>query len=197
MGRLREDHPRLTKQAGPGELTQFAFDPFVGRGDQCWMVPFWQLGGEFHNPEGTKITIANERGIRALEWIMKLFNLQGGWPALEKAQAGSPRRAPLPPEQGLLHVRHLLHQGQRLQQGGPGLQVRLHGLPQPAGGKVANYAGGWAICIPKGAKNRTRIRLHRAPLRARERPKWHTFHLQCRCTCPWPGAPTSPATIPS
>jgi ABC-type glycerol-3-phosphate transport system substrate-binding protein len=61
--------PSLTKPAGPGEVSQFAFDPFFGSGGtQRWLVPFWQLGGEFHNAEGTKVTIANERGIQALEW---------------------------------------------------------------------------------------------------------------------------------
>ena len=40
-----------------------------------WLVPFWQLGGEFNNADGTKITIFNDKGVQALEWCLKLLKI--------------------------------------------------------------------------------------------------------------------------
>jgi multiple sugar transport system substrate-binding protein len=173
--------PALTKQAGPGEVTQFAFDPFVGSGGlQRWMVPFWQLGGEFHNPEGTKITIYNERGIRALDWIMKLFNMQGGWPALEKAQTGvTPQERLFLQNKASYMYATFATKASVFNKEAPDFKFGFMDYPRPAGGKVANYAGGWAICIPKGAKNADAAFAFVEHLYAPENDlKWHTFHLR-------------------
>ena len=58
--------------------------PFIGSGTELtWCVPFWQLGGELLSADGTKVTIDNEKGIQALEWLTKVINLQGGWGPLQ------------------------------------------------------------------------------------------------------------------
>jgi ABC-type glycerol-3-phosphate transport system substrate-binding protein len=173
--------PALTKLAGPGELAQFAFDPFVGSGGtQRWLVPFWQLGGEFHNPEGTKITISNERGIRALEWIVKLLNAQGGWRALEKAQAGvTPIERLLMQNKTSYIDATFATKASLLAKEAPDFKFGFMDYPKPAGGKVANYAGGWAINIPKGAKNPDAAFAFIEHLYLPENDlKWHTFHIR-------------------
>ncbi len=173
--------PALTKQAGPGELSQFAFDPFVGSGGtQRWLVPYWQLGGEFHNPEGTKITINNERGIRALEWIMKLFNAQGGWPALEKAQTGvTPQERLFLQNKASYMYATFSTKASLFNKEDPTFKFGFMDYPRPSGGRVANYAGGWAICIPKGAKNPDAAFSFIEHLYLPENDiNWHTYHLR-------------------
>src|SRR6266542_457923 len=178
---LEKTIPALTKQSGPGELTQFAFDPFLGSGGtQRWLVPFWQLGGEFNNPEGTKITINNDRGIRALEWIVKLFNMQGGWPALDKAQQGvSPVERLFLQNKASYMYATFSTKASLFNKEAPDFKFGYMDYPKPAGGKVANYAGGWAINIPKGAKNPDAAFAFIEHLYAPENDiKWHAFHIR-------------------
>src|SRR5688572_2470392 len=178
---LEKTIPALTKQAGPGELSQWGFDPFLGSGGtQRWLVPFWQLGGEFHNPEGTKITINNDRGIRALEWIVKLLNMQGGWPALEKAQAGvTPVERLFLQNKASYMYATFSTKASVFTKEAPEFKFGFMDYPKRAGGKVANYAGGWAINIPKGAKNPDAAFAFIEHLYLPENDlKWHTFHLR-------------------
>jgi multiple sugar transport system substrate-binding protein len=178
---LEKTIPAMTKQAGPGEVTQWGFDPFLGSGGtQRWLVPFWQLGGEFHNPEGTKITINNERGIRALEWIQKLFNMQGGWPALEKAQMGvTPVERLFLQNKATYMYATFSTKASVFNKEAPDFKFGYMDYPKPAGGKVANYAGGWAINIAKGAKNPdAAFALIEHLYLPENQVKWHTFHLR-------------------
>ena len=46
------------------------------------MVPYWQLGGEIFNDDKTKFTVNNELSVEALTWLMRIYDLQGGWPSI-------------------------------------------------------------------------------------------------------------------
>jgi multiple sugar transport system substrate-binding protein len=178
---LEKTLPSLTKAAGPGEVSQFAFDPFFGSGGtQRWLVPFWQLGGEFHNAEGTKVTIANERGIQALEWCTKLLRAQGGWPALEKAQAGVTPQYRLFLQNGVAYYYDTFsNKAQNFTKEAPDFKFGFMDYPKPPNGKTANYAGGWALCLPKGAKNPEAAFRFMEYLYSPEIDlKWHTYHLR-------------------
>jgi multiple sugar transport system substrate-binding protein len=173
--------PVMTRQVGPEEVSQFAFDPFLGSGGtQRWLVPFWQLGGEVHNPEGTKITIFNDRGIRALEWVQKILTAQGGWPALEKAQAGvTPQERLFLQNKATYLYATVSTKASTFNREAPEFKFGFMDYPKPAGGRVANYAGGWAINIPKGAKNPDAAFALIEHLYLPENDlKWHTAHLR-------------------
>ncbi len=173
--------PALTKQTGPDQLSQFAFDPFFGSGGtQRWLVPFWQLGGEFHTPDGEKITIANDKGIQALEWCNKLLQMQGGWPAIEKAESGANPQYRLFLQNGVTYYYDTFsNKAQNFNREAPDLKFGFMDYPKPPGGKTANYAGGWAICIPKGAKNVDAAFAFIEYLYTPEIDlKWHTYHLR-------------------
>ena len=61
----------------------------------------------------------------------------------------------------------------------PDFKFGFMDYPKPAGGKVANYAGGWAINIPKGAKNPDAAFAFIEHLYLPENDlKWHAFHLR-------------------
>ncbi|HEX2035313.1 MAG TPA: extracellular solute-binding protein [Chloroflexota bacterium] len=178
---LERTLPALTKASGPDQVSQFAFDPFFGSGGtQRWLVPFWQLGGEFHNAEGTKITIANEKGLQALEWCLKVLRLQGGWPALEKAQAGVSPQYRLFLQNGVTYYYDTFsNKAQNFNKEAPDFKFGFMDYPKPTGGKTANYAGGWALCIPKGAKNPLAAFRFIEYLYSPEIDlQWHTYHLR-------------------
>jgi multiple sugar transport system substrate-binding protein len=78
-----------TLQRSGEQITVAGFSPFIGSGVQnLWLVPFWQLGGELLSADGTKVTIANDAGLAAWTWLVKIINQQGGWPALQAFQKG-------------------------------------------------------------------------------------------------------------
>jgi len=73
-----------TTERDGGAVKTAGFHPFIGSGTELtWTVPFWQLGGELLNADGTKVTIDNEKGLQAWEWIVKVVNMQGGWGPLQ------------------------------------------------------------------------------------------------------------------
>ncbi|HVG97953.1 MAG TPA: extracellular solute-binding protein [Chloroflexota bacterium] len=178
---LERTLPSLTKASGPGEVSQFAFDPFFGSGGtQRWLVPFWQLGGEFHSADGSKITIANDRGIQALEWCNKLFKAQGGWPALEKAQTGvTPQYRLFLQNSVSYYYDTFSNKAQNFNREAPDFKFGFMDYPKPPNGKTANYAGGWALCLPKGAKNpEASFRFMEYLYTPEIDLKWHTYHLR-------------------
>jgi multiple sugar transport system substrate-binding protein len=78
-----------TLQRSGDQITVAGFSPFIGSGVQnLWLVPFWQLGGELLSADGAKVTIANDAGLTAWTWLLKIINQQGGWPALQAFQIG-------------------------------------------------------------------------------------------------------------
>ena len=52
-----------------------------------FLLAFTQLGGQLLSADGTRVTINNEPGLKALEWITKVTNAQGGYPAMQQAVA--------------------------------------------------------------------------------------------------------------
>lgn len=137
-----------------GAITRLGFDPFLGSGGRArWLVPFWQLGGEFTTQDDTTVTIDNEKGIQALEFCLKLMNLQGGWPAVEALEKqAAPDALFANGKVGFLYETFSARESSFRRQW-PDLEPGFMDYPLPKGGKPANYAGGWAICMPAGAKN--------------------------------------------
>ena len=80
---LEQTVARTTERDG-GAVKSAGFHPFIGSGTELtWTVPFWQLGGELLSADGTKVTIDNDKGLQALQWLSKVIDLQGGWAALQ------------------------------------------------------------------------------------------------------------------
>lgn len=146
--------PRLTVQPSPGEVTQFAFDPFFGSSSfQTWQIPFWQTGGDFLSADGRKVTIF-EKGVPALEWCLKLLKMQGGWPALQRLQAqfNPTNKAFLAGKASYFHETFAF-KAETMDKEAPGLHVAYMEFPLAPGGKPYGYSGGWSFYIPAGAKS--------------------------------------------
>jgi len=146
---------KTSKQAAPGQISALGFDPFFGSGGkQRWLVPYWQLGGEFNSADGQKITIVNDKAQQALEWCYKLIRNQGGWDAVQAWEKTATADYRLFINGGVANFyATLATKAQSFQKEAPDLPLPVMPYPLPKNGKPATYAGGWAICIPTGAKN--------------------------------------------
>lgn len=78
---------RLYREVEPGRPARTAFHPLRGQSATQWLIPFWQQGGELLSPDGTKVTLNNELGIAALQWVDQVVKAQGGYTALESVGA--------------------------------------------------------------------------------------------------------------
>jgi multiple sugar transport system substrate-binding protein len=174
---------RLSREEAPGKASHLGFGSF---GIQHWMVPFWQLGGETTSADGTKVTINNEFGIKAFEWLESLVRAQGGWAAVTSmnqdyvtswigGRIGYWWANVAAPEQTQAFKDALL----------TGFQYTFGSWPIPKGGRKANYGGShsyvittqskvpeasWAVLenLSSEANNlKFAIRYHRIPIRTR------------------------------
>ena len=146
---------RTYKSSGPGQIDVIGFEPFFGSGGkQRWLVPYWQLGGEFNNPEGDKVTINNPKAVQALEWCLNLIKTQGGWDALQAQEKSVTADYRLFINGGVANFyATLATKAIGFNKEAPQLDLPVTEYPLPKGAKPATYAGGWALCIPTGAKN--------------------------------------------
>ena len=99
---------------------------------------------------------------------MKLLNMQGGWPALEKAQAGTTpvERLFLQNKASYMYATFSTKASVFTKEA-PDFKFGFMDYPKPAGGKVANYAGWVGDQHPEGGEEPGRsVRVHRAPVPA-------------------------------
>ena len=70
---------KLTKSSG-STIQQLGINPtYDSVGPHYWEAWFWELGGSYLSPDGAKVTINNDKGVSALEWMVKQAQVQGGW----------------------------------------------------------------------------------------------------------------------
>ncbi len=135
---LEEAIPKLTRISGD-TTEQVAFAP-LWQINSIWMVPMWQLGGETLSDDGSKVTINTPEGIEGLRWLMKIYEMQGGWQALEDFRKDT--RPHLLFYDG--HVANLywpstLHS--IMQRDVPDVQYHVAHWPTPPGGRHMTYGG--------------------------------------------------------
>ena len=143
-----EQHVARLYQPDPPRL---GYHPLEGSGGPraMFLLAFAQLGGQLLSADGTKVTINNEFGIKALEWVTKVANAQGGYAALQAATAnGGLAGAFANGKAGYLFessdqpVRDVFKNA-------AGLQYTASAAPIPPGGKRISVGGCHSFCITK------------------------------------------------
>jgi ABC-type glycerol-3-phosphate transport system substrate-binding protein len=138
-------------------LKQLGWDPFGGSGGRyTWLVPFWQLGGNFSSTDGSTVTIANEQGITSLEWTAKIYDLQGGYQPISdftKNLAKSNGVQLWVDSHAAMVYGTIATKAQYKLAEHPELTYSVAQYPLPPNGKPATYAGAGAFCIGTGAKH--------------------------------------------
>lgn len=151
-----EEHIRRVFKADGGKPVTLGFPPFWGTGNQSlWLIPFWQLGGETLNKDGDKITIDDDKGIQALEWLKKLHDIQGGWTAMEamRMEVNSPVGTGFITGRQGYAFEAFSSRKEAVFMSAKDLQFGFTAWPQPKGGKRANYGGCHSFCVTTQSKS--------------------------------------------
>jgi multiple sugar transport system substrate-binding protein len=146
-----EDHVRRIYRGGEGKL---GFPPFWGSGGNAlWLLPFWQLGGETIDKDGAKITIDSPQGIQALEWLKKLYDLQGGWNNVAERMkvAQTPNAHFVQGNMGYYFATFTERKSNEFR-AAPTLKFNFTPWPIPKGGRRVNYGGNHCYFITTGSK---------------------------------------------
>lgn len=76
---------KLTKKTD-GSIQQIGFIPNWGN---SWLYLYsWQMGGEFMSPDGRTATMDNPQSVKALEFMVSIYDMLGGAQAVDKFQSG-------------------------------------------------------------------------------------------------------------
>ena len=154
---LKEYIPQLLIKNDQGQIDQLGYAPSIGNppGFLMWYIHLWQLGGEFMNAEKTQVTFNNEAGVGSFQFMLDTFELQGGIdPVSEFSSALVPG-----PGQDIFMLGKLGMEVNgdwmppNFARYAPDLQWGIGSIPIPEGGQAANYNGGHAWVIPRGADN--------------------------------------------
>jgi ABC-type glycerol-3-phosphate transport system substrate-binding protein len=136
------------------EPARVGYHPLQGSGGPraMWLLAFSQLGGQMLSADGTKVTINNDFGIKALEWTTRIANMQGGYDAVQAVTAAG----------GLVGgfangTVGYMFEGSDMRvrdefKNATGLQVAAGIAPIPPGGKRASVGGCHSFGITKQSK---------------------------------------------
>ena len=143
---------RVTAKSGKPLL---GFPPFWGSGGNAlWLLPFWQLGGELLSKDGEKVLIDSEPGIKALEWLKHLHEIQGGWDAINerKKEAPSSNAHFINGTMGYYFATFTERKSKEFL-ASPDLEFGFTPWPLPANGRHTNYGGNHTFLLTTQSKN--------------------------------------------
>jgi ABC-type glycerol-3-phosphate transport system substrate-binding protein len=147
---------RAVKRHPDGSLARAGFVPPWGNppGLYAFFLYLWQKGGEFLPADENRPAFNSAAGIDALEWMVKMVTKQGGMEVLTPLTTGFESG----PGKDVFTIGRLAMQYQTssakviYEENVPDVKFGIGALPLPAGGRPMNYAGGFALSVPKAAR---------------------------------------------
>jgi len=83
---LRNYAVKLTRHEKDGSISRIGFIPNWGN---SWLYLYsWQAGGEFMSPNGRTCTMDNPKSVRALEYMVSIYDALGGAAKVDRFQSG-------------------------------------------------------------------------------------------------------------
>ncbi len=83
---LKEYAKKLTRYAADGSYERIGFIPNYGN---SWLYMFsWQNGGEFLSPDGRTCTMNNPHSVKALEFMVEMYDMLGGVTRIDAFASG-------------------------------------------------------------------------------------------------------------
>lgn len=150
-----EDHIKRIYRPDSGNGSRLGFPAFWGSGGNAlWLMPFWQLGGETTNKDGTKITIDSEPGIKALEWLKKTYDMQGGWDTIATRfkDEQTPNNHFVDGTMGYYFATFTERKSKEFL-ASPSLKFTFSPWPLPANGRHTNFGGNHCFLLTTQSKN--------------------------------------------
>lgn len=155
-----EDATQRTTIVNAGETERAGFPPFWGSGgNNLWLVPFWQLGGETTNEDLTTVTITTELAVQALEWLKKLNDMQGGFDAIGRLREtaiqslSGANNTLFAHGKAAMYYATFAERGQYFKNNHPDFTFGFTPWPVPEGGRDANIGGDHMFIISAASQN--------------------------------------------
>ena len=162
-GELAEYAVRLTQHDGKGRIKVIGFPAYYGN---SWLYMYgWMNGAKFMSDDRRTCTLNAPRIVEALEYLKRVYDLQGGYPKVRAFEAGFQGNELDPFIQGKIAMkidgvwvmeRHASY-GRDLNFGvapNPMPQKRIDELTAAGETAAISWSGGWAYAIPSTAKNK-------------------------------------------
>jgi ABC-type glycerol-3-phosphate transport system substrate-binding protein len=136
------------------EPPRVGYHPLQGSGGAraMFVLTYTQLGGQLLSADGTKATFNNELGLRALDWMTKVCNAQGGYAALQSATSNGNIAAGFANGTVGYMFESSDQQVRDVFKNASGLQYTVAAAPIPPGGRRASLGGCHSFCITKQSK---------------------------------------------
>jgi multiple sugar transport system permease protein len=159
---LRADGKKLTIFRTPGDpksgIVRLGFAPNAGN---SWLYLYaWEAGGEFMNPERTRVTLDSPPNIRALHYMADCYDDIGGVGQAESFQQAQQSGAQDPFILGLLAMKTDVTEDMgAIADWKPDMDFQIIPSPMPqdqidAGKPPVAWSGGFSLVIPKTARQR-------------------------------------------
>jgi len=154
---LEEVAAALTIYAGRDKFERLGFAPWVA--DDDWLYLWaWVFGGRFYDPIAKRITLTDPGVVNATKWLLKYTNDIGGAEVLQdfvanpRALAGGEVQNAFLSEQVSMDVNGnwFIYD---LVTFAPDIDWGISFTPHPPGVAPTTWSGGFAVVIPRGAKN--------------------------------------------
>jgi multiple sugar transport system substrate-binding protein len=136
------------------EPARIGYHPLQGSGGAraMFVLAYSQLGGQLLSADGTKATFNNELGLKALEWMTRVCNAQGGFDAIQAATSNGNIAAGFANGTVGYMFESNDQQVRDVFKNAAGLQYAVAAAPIPPGGKRASMGGCHSFCITKQSK---------------------------------------------
>lgn len=151
---------KTARQEG-GKLDLLGYHPTLneGVGAHFWQVWLWALGGTYLSEDRTRVTFNSDAGIKALEWMQRLANAQGGWSAIQEFYTPIQQATPQRPNGWLLGIKRTSQDictggaVKSLQDNYRDVRFGVGHIPKAPTGKRASVRGGYFLVLASQAKN--------------------------------------------
>ncbi|MCP4643268.1 MAG: extracellular solute-binding protein, partial [bacterium] len=149
---VRELSKTLTKRAANGELIQVGLVPQWGN-TTLYQYAF-QKDARYLSPDGWTARLDSPEIVAALEWVVAMNDVYGGWDELSRFASGFGQYELDPFLQGKIAMTGDVGiLAARIAQYNPELEYGIAHWPHPEDGVRSTWSGGFSFVIPKGSKH--------------------------------------------